>query len=136
MIEMGLRDLERPILQKDLAFNLSISNKYMDSILSALKAAGLIENSAGKRSGYIFAKPPSKISVYMVFVAFAPERNIIMSKCNPCIFDASVRCPAHEFWYGLNNQMIQYMQSVKISSLINEQKDFLKGMQTGLNQGN
>lgn len=70
MIEIAASTDSDGILQKDIAKNQNISNKYLDPIISALKLKGLISNSKGKGSGYILTRTPEKISILDIYTAF------------------------------------------------------------------
>ncbi len=53
MLELTLNaDREEGTLQKEIAENQEVSVKYLDHIIADLKAAGLVVNVGGKKSGY------------------------------------------------------------------------------------
>ncbi|RPJ74506.1 MAG: Rrf2 family transcriptional regulator, partial [Alphaproteobacteria bacterium] len=79
MIEIALASKVKGIYQKDIAKNQEISNKYLDQIIAALKAKGLIRNLKGKKSGYILNHEPSSITIYDIYKAFEPE--ILLLDC-------------------------------------------------------
>ena len=70
MLEISLADQQQGIYQKDIARNQDISVKYLDHIISSLKAAGLIRNVGGKNSGYRLSRPAAEITTYDIFRAF------------------------------------------------------------------
>ena len=72
MIEMNTNESSSGILQKDISEIQEIPLKYLDSIISGLKNAGLIVNYSGKSSGYVITKQPAEISVYDIYRAFEP----------------------------------------------------------------
>ena len=107
------------VLQKDIAEQQNISNKYLDVIIAGLKAKWLIRNVKGKKSGYILTKVPKKISVHDVFTAFEP---------NVCILDCLYStgscgrepiCRARNFWQDLNFLINDKLKKTSIA-------DFLK----------
>jgi len=127
MIEIGLHD-NKAILQKEIAKNQNLSGKYLDIIIASLKTSGLIINAGGKKSGYLLNKPASKITVYMIFKAFVSGEDIVVSKCNPCNFESKFKCPAHDYWDGLDDIIINYLKSTTLKTLIDNQKSFLENL--------
>ncbi len=128
MIEIGLHDKKTAVFQKEIAKNQNLSEKYLDAIISPLKASGLIINAGGKKSGYILNKPASKITVYMIFKTFVSGHDIVVSKCNPCNFDINSKCPSHDFWAGLDNAIVNYLANTTLKTLVEEQKSFINNL--------
>lgn len=120
MVEIAKNSPETGIFQKEIAHNQDISNKYLDHIIHALKAAGLIVNVKGKKSGYVLSRPASEITVFDIHNAF--EAGICVIDC----LAKGVRCPrqqectAQGFWGRLNKQITEYFQSVNLEDLIEE----------------
>ena len=69
MIELAMNAGETGMLQKELAVNQCMPNKFLDSVIHALKVTGLIVNVGGRKSGYKLARPAAEISVYDVYRA-------------------------------------------------------------------
>jgi Rrf2 family protein len=58
------RDYGRgPTLISQLATEEDIPKKFLEQILLALKAAGIVESKKGKGGGYALAQPPDRITV-------------------------------------------------------------------------
>ncbi len=78
MLELALNENRgNGTLQKEIAENQDVSIKYLDHIIADLKAAGLIVNVAGKKSGYRLTRSSKQISVYDIYSAFDDELAII-----------------------------------------------------------
>ena len=118
MLEIAHHSPSSGILQKDIARNQNISNKYLDHIIHALKAAELIVNVKGKKSGYILTREPSEISVYDIHNAFEPGICVIdcLSRSIKC--DREEGCVAKGFWGGLNKRMVDYFNSFSLEDLL------------------
>jgi Rrf2 family protein len=121
MIELAMLKGNKGILQKDISRNQNISMKYLDHIVAHLKAAGLINNVAGKKSGYRLTRSADTISVYDIYRAFDHDLSIIdcLSEAGLCRRDKI--CAARCFWDKLNDRIIKYMESVRLSDLSNMQ---------------
>jgi Rrf2 family protein len=117
MIELNKSDSTTGILQKDIADSQEIPIKYLDTIISGLKSAGLIINYAGKSSGYILAKQPDEISVYDIYRAFEPEITLVNCLCPGNHCDRIDICPAKDYWFELNEEIKKKMKSSMLSQL-------------------
>jgi Rrf2 family transcriptional regulator, iron-sulfur cluster assembly transcription factor len=118
MIEIASHDQNEGVLQKEIALNQQLPEKYLDSIISSLKASNLIINIGGKKSGYILKIPASKITVYDIYNAFEPELAIVhcINTVDSCI--RTTKCITKEYWTGLNNLIITYLSSTSLEMLV------------------
>jgi Rrf2 family protein len=121
MIELAMISGNGGILQKDISKNQDISMKYLDHIVAHLKAAGLVNNAGGKKSGYRLARSAESISVYDIYRAFNYDLSVTdcLSEKGLCRRDRI--CAARDFWKKLNEKIISYMDSVKLSDLSDRQ---------------
>ena len=121
MIEIAMHWNGKGVYQREIADRQEISFKYLDQIISSLKAAGLIINTEGKGSGYKLARNPENITVYDVYKAFENDLNIIDSSDAECKRDQL--CATKDFWYQFNTHMIDFLDSVTIGELSRKQKE-------------
>ena len=132
MLELALHPEGKGVYQKEIAENQDISFKYLDQLISALKAAGLIANAGGRMSGYVLAKDPANTSMYDIYKAFEP--GLVLAECvadtNNCIRNRS--CAVKEFWRGLNKLVIEYMESTSLRALAENQKMLNQEPATGM----
>ena len=65
LIDLGIaRELGRPILQvSELASKEKLPIKFLEQILSQLRAGGYVETKRGKLGGYLLARPPARIKL-------------------------------------------------------------------------
>jgi len=123
IIELAQAD-DTGVLQKDIAEHQQISNKYLDPIISGLKAKGLIRNVKGKKSGYLLTKSPDKISVNDVFTAFEPKVCILDCLYSAGVCDRELVCSARDFWKDLNSLIDSKLKQTTIAEIIlNEKKN-------------
>jgi Rrf2 family protein len=122
MIEIAIHRNGGGVLQKEISENQEISFKYLDTIISTLKASGLIINAEGRGSGYRLSKEPDGITVYDVYKAF--ESDLCLIDCLDPGRDCPRNgiCPTKDFWHDFNKQMIEFMSSVSIGELAEKQK--------------
>lgn len=63
MVVLAGADPERPVLVSELAAQNAIPKKFLEAILSELRAAGLLRSRKGPGGGYALARPPEQIRV-------------------------------------------------------------------------
>ena len=118
LLELAKTTGQSGMMQKDISLRQNISVKFLDHIISSLKAEGLIYRIAGKNRGYKLTMDPSQISVYQIYRAFEPEMNI-----NPCLLNDKIclksqTCGARCFLKLFNDKMKNYMLSYTLKDLI------------------
>lgn len=118
MIEVALNSGPDGIYQKDIAQNQDLSVKYLDQIIASLKAAGLIANVRGRKSGYILGRDPSQITIYDIHRAFEPGICIVdcLSKNYDC--EKADHCTARDFWDVLNQKVVDHFKSMTVEELV------------------
>jgi Rrf2 family protein len=123
MIELALNAGEKGLLQKEIAENQCMPNRFMDAVIHDLKVAGLVVNVAGKKSGYKLAKNPENITAYEVYRAFSPDLYIHFCLAGADICPRSEHCASHCFFYDFNLKMESYMKSMTLLLLMQKQKE-------------
>ncbi len=122
MVELALEKNRKGILQKEISKNQEISNKYLDQIISALKASGLIQNAGGRKSGYLLTRKPDEISVYDIYKAFESDLKIIEGTGSNSTRNKEYQYATLEFWTGLNEHIINYLKSETLDHLAAKQE--------------
>jgi len=120
MLEIARAENSGGVFQKDIAENQSLSVKYLDHIIQALKTCNLIRNVKGKKSGYVLARKPDEITIFDIHRAFEPGICLVecLSGNYPC--DLSETCLTRGFWGHLNNLIINYFKSVTLTDLMHQ----------------
>jgi Rrf2 family protein len=126
MIEIARESQKTGILQKEIADRQDISNKYLDHIIYALKGAGLITNVRGKKSGYILARAPGKISMLDIHNAFEPGIFIIDCIMHNYQCERQDCCSAKLFWDELNDIILNFFKSKTLQEMLEKQEEMEK----------
>lgn len=113
------------ILQKEISERQLIPLKYLDSIISSLKSAGLIVNYAGKGHGYVLTRQPEHISVYDIYRAFEPDLTQTNCQCGDDECLKGDLCPDSDFWYFLNSEIKKIMSCSTLEQLIHGQEEII-----------
>ncbi len=127
MLELSLNaEREEGTLQKEIAENQDVSVKYLDHIIADLKAAGLIVNVGGKKSGYRLNKPAEEITIYDIYVAF--ENELVIIDCLHLNGECPRKqiCVLKEYWCELNQSIKSSMKSKNLKELAQKHRNVNK----------
>lgn len=114
MIEVA--NANRVISVVEVSQNQDISERYLELIFSILMHAGLIKSARGSHGGYMMAKDPKDITVYDIMKATEIDINIIRRKQKD---DAMGKVLNDNIWQPVNQNLIQYLKSITLDSLLN-----------------
>lgn len=106
------------IPMKDVAARQGISLKYLEQILPTLTKSNMVKAVHGKGGGYRLAKEPSEIKIGDVLRL--TEKDLapvacLMEGAEKCAKEKE--CPTIEFWRGLNEVIVEYLDSHTLEDL-------------------
>jgi len=118
MLELALHaGSEEGVFQKDISVNQNVSVKYLDHIIASLKAAGLITNVGGKKSGYQLGRAAEDITIYDIYMAFEDELAIIDCLVTDSHCPGKKHCVMKDYWCELNETIRTSMKSMNLMEL-------------------
>jgi Rrf2 family protein len=112
-----------PVLLKDIAGRQEISLKYLDRILSSLKAAGLVKTLRGAKGGYALNHAPSKITIKQITEAL--EGPLVLVECidNINFCHRMNSCVTHDVWCELSKVMEAVLKTTTLEDLVIRYKE-------------
>lgn len=120
MIDLGMRHHKGPVTLAGISQRQTISLSYLEQLFAKLRRHGLVESTRGPGGGYRLGKNAADISV--ADIIFAVDEPLDATNCqgrSNC--DNDHRCMTHELWAGLNRHMVDYLDSVSLASLVEQQ---------------
>lgn len=119
MIDLAEHDSGEFIPLKDISARQTISQKYLESIMTDLSKAGIVTGQHGKGGGYKLSRVPD--SYYIGEILRVTEGDLAPIACldkgaAPC--DRSGECRTLPMWKKLYEVINDYFDSVKLSDLI------------------
>ncbi|AQQ72344.1 Cysteine metabolism repressor [Limihaloglobus sulfuriphilus] len=131
MLELAISYGKGPVQIKSIADVEGISVKYLEQLISQLKAAGLVRSVRGPKGGYILAEEPAKITLFKVFQVL--EGPVIPLECldesggGSC--DRVAECILRPVWKDLRDAVKGVLTKVTFQDLVDkvnsgEQLDF------------
>lgn len=121
MVTLAQADPDTLIPSKDLAEAQAISSKYLESIMTMLSKAELVEGVQGKGGGYRLVKDPTDSSVADILLA--TERTLAPVAClepNSETCQRADSCPTLEMWEDFYQKTLAYFQGISLADLINK----------------
>ena len=99
-----------------------ISLSYLEQLFGKLRRHELVESTRGPGGGYSLGRDAEEITVADIIVAV--DEPIDATGCagkENCMGDDGGRCMTHDLWASLNAKMIEYLDSISLKKLVDEQ---------------
>jgi Rrf2 family protein len=122
MTELASADPDRAVSVREVAEAQSISPKYLEHILKALKAAGLVRAVRGMNGGYALAKPPGSITLKELYESLVGPVALVHCVDDPDSCPMHDGCPTRETWVELNEAIQGVLERTTIQDLVQRKK--------------
>jgi len=120
MIDLGLREHRGPVTLASISQRQRISLSYLEQLFAKLRRHQLVESTRGPGGGYRLAKPMESVSVAdIIFAVDDPLESTQGAGAE--IRDTDQLCRTPELWANLNRQMIDFLDSVSLRNLVEQQ---------------
>jgi Rrf2 family transcriptional regulator, iron-sulfur cluster assembly transcription factor len=122
MIDLAIRQHNGPVTLAGISQRQKISLSYLEQLFGKLRRHELVESTRGPGGGYSLGRPLKDISV--ADIIFAVDEPLDATQCagqENCHDDGP--CMTHQLWASLNSKMIEYLDSVSLQDLVEQQKE-------------
>ena len=123
MIDLALRQSDGPVTLAGISERQGISLSYLEQLFGKLRRHALVSSVRGPGGGYTLARAMETISVADVIIAV--DEPLDATQCGGkenCHGEEDGRCMTHELWSNLNKRMFEYLASVTLAGLVDQQK--------------
>jgi Rrf2 family iron-sulfur cluster assembly transcriptional regulator len=120
MIDLALRSDDGPVTLAGISDRQKISLSYLEQLFGKLRRHALVDSVRGPGGGYCLARPAREITV--ADVVRAVDEPLDATQCGGkenC--KEEERCMTHELWTTLSSKMYEYLTSVTLSDLVDQQ---------------
>ncbi|MDD5176477.1 MAG: Rrf2 family transcriptional regulator [Sterolibacterium sp.] len=121
MIDLALRQGDGPVALASISERQKISLSYLEQLFGKLRRNGLVASVRGPGGGYHMAKPTTVVSVADIIRAVDEPVDATLcngkSNCND-----EETCMTHVLWSSLTNRMLDYLSSVSLAELVEQQR--------------
>lgn len=124
LIDLGIaRELDRPILQvSELALKEKLPIKFLEQILTQLRAGGYVETKRGKHGGYSLAKPAARIRLGAVIRLLdgplAPIRCVSQTAYERCTCPDEAHCGLRMLMLDVRNAIARILDRATLAQIV------------------
>ncbi|MES2772523.1 MAG: Fe-S cluster assembly transcription factor [Pseudomonadota bacterium] len=111
-----------PLTLSSISERQKISLSYLEQLFGKLRRHQLVDSVRGPGGGYCLARPMAQISVADIIAAV--DEPLDATQCagkENCTGEE--RCMTHELWTNLNLKMHEYLSSVSLDHLVQQQRE-------------
>ena len=122
MIDLALREHTGPVALAAISGRQQISLSYLEQLFGKLRRHELVESTRGPGGGYSLGRKAEEITVADIIVAV--DEALDATGCGGkenCMGDDTGRCMTHELWSALNQRMVEFLDSITLQKLVDEQ---------------
>jgi Rrf2 family iron-sulfur cluster assembly transcriptional regulator len=121
MIDLALRESEGPVTLAGISERQKISLSYLEQLFGKLRRHALIASVRGPGGGYCLAKPAAAINVADIITAV--DEPLDATQCGGkgnCQDEQP--CMTHDLWMNLSLRMYEYLNSVALAYLAEQER--------------
>ena len=122
MIELASSSAGQPVSMETIAENRDISRKYLHSLLTALRSAGLVRSVRGPGGGFVLARPADEI--FLDEILRALEGSLSPSSCadEPESCSRSGFCPMVAIWNHISDVVADLLAGVSLAKVCEDER--------------
>ena len=126
MIALAMREANGPVTLSGISQRQEISLSYLEQLFGKLRRHEIVESVRGPGGGYNLARRPEDITVADIIIAVDEPLDATQcggkENCHGADIASGARCMTHELWATLNEKMVDYLDSVSLQDLADQQR--------------
>ena len=127
MIDLGLRQNNGPVTLAAISQRQQISLSYLEQLFGKLRRHELVESTRGPGGGYTLSRKATDITVAEIIMSVDEPMDATQCAGKENCHGEGARCMTHDLWASLNTRMVEFLESVTLQKLVDEQ--LAKGLQ-------
>lgn len=126
MIDLALRQDKGPVTLSAISQRQEISLSYLEQLFGKLRRHEIVESVRGPGGGYTLARRAEDVTVADIIIAVDEPLDATQcggkENCHGSDHEQGSRCMTHDLWATLNAKMVEYLDSVSLKDLVDQQK--------------
>ncbi len=122
MLDLALNFGKEPVLLRNIATRLEVSEKYLEHCMSSLRNAGLVRSIRGSRGGYILAKLPSEIRLSVIIEVLEGSMAPVECVDDSEICQRTNLCVTRDIWVKIKEAIDNILESTTLEDLAERRK--------------
>ena len=121
MVDLGMRHGTGPVTLAEISGRQRISLSYLEQLFGKLRRRQIVDSVRGPGGGYCLARDMSLLTVAEIILAV--DEPIDATQCagkENCKDDE--KCLTHDLWANLNERIFDYLGSVTLRQLVENQR--------------
>jgi Rrf2 family transcriptional regulator, iron-sulfur cluster assembly transcription factor len=121
MIDLALRQSNGPVTLAAISQRQQISLSYLEQLFGKLRRHELVESTRGPGGGYTLSRKAADISVADIIVSVDEPLDATQCGGKENCLGEGARCMTHELWSQLNAKMVEFLASISLQKLVEDQ---------------
>ena len=120
MVDLAMRHGSGPVTLAEISSRQKISLSYLEQLFGKLRRRQIVDSVRGPGGGYLLGKNMRDLSVAEIILAV--DEPIDATQCGGkenCHDDK--KCITHDLWASLNQRIFEYLGSVSLQQLVDNQ---------------
>ncbi|MDY7573094.1 Fe-S cluster assembly transcriptional regulator IscR [Actimicrobium sp. CCI2.3] len=126
MIDLALRQSGGPVTLSGISQRQAISLSYLEQLFGKLRRHEIVESVRGPGGGYNLARRAEDVTVADIIIAVDEPLDSTQcggkENCRSSTTENGTRCMTHDLWSTLNSKMVEYLDSVSLKDLVDQQR--------------
>jgi Rrf2 family iron-sulfur cluster assembly transcriptional regulator len=121
MVDLAMHNGEGPVTLAEISERQKISLSYLEQLFGKLRRRQIVESVRGPGGGYLLGREMRDLSVSEIILAV--DEPIDATQCGGkenCHDDG--KCITHDLWAALNQRIFEYLGSVSLQQLVENQR--------------
>jgi Rrf2 family iron-sulfur cluster assembly transcriptional regulator len=121
MVDLGMRHGSGPVTLAEISGRQKISLSYLEQLFGKLRRRGIVDSVRGPGGGYCLARDMAQLTVAEIILAV--DEPIDATQCagkENCKDEE--KCLTHDLWANLNERIFDYLGSVTLRHLVENQR--------------
>lgn len=127
MIDLALRQEQGPVTLAGISQRQKISLSYLEQLFGKLRRHEIVESVRGPGGGYSLARRADDVTVADIIIAVDEPLDATQcggkGNCGEEHGGHAGRCMTHDLWATLNQKMVEYLDSVSLQNLVDQQRE-------------
>ena len=121
MIDLALRQQSGPVTLAAISQRQQISLSYLEQLFGKLRRHQLVESTRGPGGGYTLGRKADDITVADIILSVDEPLDATHCGGKENCLGGDSRCMTHDLWASLNAKMVEFLDSVSLQKLVDDQ---------------
>lgn len=117
MLDLALHQKDGPVSLASISARQGISQSYLEQLFARIRRQRLVTSVRGPGGGYMLRGPAENITVASIILAVDDELDATQCSGMQNCMNGETRCITHELWTKVNDVLANFLDSVSIADL-------------------